>query len=416
MAYATLGVAYSNQTQDSLSNESLKKAFDLKERASERERLYISAHYYGEFVADVGKTIETYEQWKSTYPRDSIPRDNLTLAYQTVGQFDKALSNASEAISLDPKDSYAHQNLASAYERLNRFEEAKAILDKAEAQNVSLSGGVLFTRYDLAFLEHDDGGMQRIFEAAKGKSSEPILLLLRGQGEYSLGKAQTARKTFSDALNVSQKLGMKEFGASLRLFQREMEAEIGNSTGAQQAVADALAISKDRGTRGIAAQVLAQIGDAIGSEKLVADLGREFPTDTMGNSVWIPIARATTEVRRNNAAKAIALLESARPYEFGAAPGGCHYWPNYVRAEAFLKSRDGAKAAAEYQSILDHRGVQPTSPLYTLARLGLGRAYALQGDTAKARTAYQDFFGAWKDADPDIPILKQAKAEYAALK
>jgi len=415
MAYATLGVAYGNNSQDSLSNENLQKAFDLKDRASERERFYISAHYYSELVDDVGKTVETYEQWKNTYPRDSVPRDNLILAYQSIGQFEKALANASEAMSLDSKDAYAYQNLASTYERLNRYEEARAILDKAEEQNIPLSGGVLFTRYDLAYVRHDDAGMQRVLEAAKGKGSEAIILLVKGQGEYSLGKAQTARKTFSDAVNTTQRLGMKEFGASLRLFQREMEAELGNSTGAQQAVAGALAVSKDKDTRGGAAQVLAEIGDATGSEKLVADMAREFPADTMQNAVWIPLVLATIELHRNNPAKAIALLESARPYEFGSAPGGCRYWPNYVRAESFLKAHDGVKAAAEYQSILDHRGVQPTAVQYTLARLGLARAYALQGDNTKARTAYQDFLATWKDADPEIPVLKEPKAEYAKL-
>ncbi len=331
-----------------------------------------------------------------------------------MGQFEKALANASEAVSLDPKDAYGQQNLASTYERLNRFDEAKAILDKAEEQNVPFFGGVLFLRFDLAFVKHDDPGMQRVLEAAKGTGNEAIILMIKGLGEYSLGKAQTARKTFSDALSATQRLGMKEFGASLRVIQREMEIEIGNSTGARQAVADALATWKDKDTRGGAAQVLAAIGDTTGSEKLVAELAREFPTDTMQNNVWIPLVRATNELQRNPA-KAIALLESARPYEFGSAPSGCRYWPNFARGEAFLKLHDGVKAAADYQSILDHRGVQPTAVQYTLARLGLARAYAVQGDRAKARTAYQDFFGAWKDADPDIPILKHAKAEYAQL-
>jgi tetratricopeptide (TPR) repeat protein len=161
--------------------------------------------------------------------------------------------------------------------------------------------------------------------------------------------------------------------------------------------------------------VLARIGDISRSQTLVESLAKEFPTDTILNRVDIPASQAISELQQNNPQKAIALMETARPYELGAGPGAAGYWPIYVRGEAFLKARDGAKAATEYQRILDHKGVDPTNVFYTQASLGLGRAYALQGDTTKAKTAYQDFFATWKDADPDIPVLKQAKAEYAKL-
>lgn len=164
-----------------------------------------------------------------------------------------------------------------------------------------------------------------------------------------------------------------------------------------------------------AALLLAQTGDAAGAEKLFADLVKESPNDTFLHSVWIPIARAAVEVRRHNGTKAVGLLESARPYELGNGFNSCAYWANYARGDAYLKAQDGQNAAAEYQKILDHRGVSPTSPLYSLTRVGFARAYVLQGDNAKARTAYQDFFADWRDADPDIPILKQAKAEYEKL-
>jgi eukaryotic-like serine/threonine-protein kinase len=415
MAYATLGVAYGNLTQQNLSEENLKKAFELKDRASERERLYISAHYYDESMGDADKTIEIYEEWKKTYPRDSVPRDNLSLRYEGIGQFDKALANASEALRLDPKDSYAYQNVASGYERLNRYEEAKAILDKAEAQGVTLTGG-LFARFELAFIQHDEAAMERQLEAAKGKALEAIILSIKAQGEYFRGKVQNASQIYRQDVDLSQRMGMKEFAAQSIIAQAQFEAEVGKSAGARQSVSKALDLAQDRNTRSAAAILLARTGDASGSEKLAADLAREFPSDTGLNSVWLPIARASSEVRRDNPAKAIALLEPARAYELGTGPFGYgYYWTNYVRGEAFLKAHDGAKAVAEYQKILDHRGVDATSPLYTLSQLGLGRAYALQGDTTKAKTAYQDFFATWKDADPDIPVLKQAKTEYAKL-
>jgi eukaryotic-like serine/threonine-protein kinase len=184
---------------------------------------------------------------------------------------------------------------------------------------------------------------------------------------------------------------------------------------ARQAMTAALALSDIRDLRSIAAQVFARGGDAAQSQKLIGDLAKEWPFDTILNQVWLPVAQATNDIRRNQPAEAIARLESAAPYEWGGPPSGAIYWPVYIRGEAFLKARQGVKAAAEYQKILDHRGIGATSPLYSLARLGVGRAYALQGDTAKARTSYQDFFALWKDADADVPILKEARAEYAKL-
>lgn len=414
MAYATFGVAYGNLARDSLSNENLRKAYELKDRASERERFYISAHYYDEYKRDVNKTIETYEEWKKTYPRDTVPLDNVALAYYSISQFEKALANASEAYQLDPKDTFANQNLAGAYMALNRYDEAKAVITKSKIQGLSFTGAR--DLYAIAFMQHDQSAMQRTLELPKGKGiRQELLLLFKAEGEYSQGKIQAARQTFAEDMNLGKSLGANEFNADLLVLQQTFEAELGYSTPAAPLVAKAFAIAKDRDTQSAAMDLLARTGDATGAEKLATELAREFPTDTMLNSVWIPIARAFTEIRRNNGSKAVALLEVARRYELGQGPNSCNYWANYTRAEAYRAAHDGANAAGEYQKILDHQGVEPVSPLYALAHLGLGRAYALQGDKGKARTAYQDFFGELKDADPDVPVLKQAKAEYARL-
>ena len=414
MAHATLGVVYGNLTQQKLGSEYLKKAFDLKDRASEREKFYISAHHYDEDLRDVDKAIEVYEQWKTTYPRDTVPWDNLALRYEGIGQHEKALANASEAMRLDPRDSYAYQNLGDVYERLNRYDEAKVVLEKAIAQGTG-ADSLRFTLYELAFIQHDQSGMQRQVEALRGKPYEAIILLFKAQGECSLGKLQNSRQTFAQAVASAESHGMKEFAGVIRAIEGTCEAELGNTAAARQDVSNALSASNDRGTRDISAGVLARIGDISGSQKLVDGLAKEFPTDTILNRVDIPATQAFIELQQNNPQKAIALMETARPYELGAGPGAAGYWPIYVRGEAFLKARNGAKAAAEYQRILDHKGVDPTNVFYTLASLELGRAYALQGDTIRAKTAYQDFFATWKDADPDIPILKEAKAEYARL-
>ena len=414
MAYATLGVVYSNLIQSELGNENLRKAFDLKERASERERFYISSHYYDEFLGDVNKGAEIYEQWKNTYPRDTVPWNNLSLRYQQIGQHEKAMANATEAMRLNPKDSYAYENLATAYQRMNRYEEAKAILEKAIAQKLTLSGGYLGL-YEMAFIQHDEAAMQHQLEALKGKSFEPIMGFLKGQGEYSQGRVHSGKQSFAQAGNMAQHSGLNELVAFLEVIQAQWDTEMGNPESSRRAGPEALRLSKDKFTRGATMVLLARSGNANESEKLAVELAKQFPDDTLLNSVWIPVTRASNELRRNDPAKAVALLESPRPYELGGAPNGCSYWPNYVRAEAFLRTRDGAKAASEYQKIIDHRGIDPTSPLYALARLGLARAYAVQGDKEKARTAYQDFLAVWKDADPDVPVLKEAKAEYAKL-
>jgi len=413
MAHATLGVAYSNLTQQGLAGSFITKAFDLKERASERERLYISSHYYDLVTGDLEKAIEIYEQWVQTYPRDTPPRDNHALRYQFIGQHDKALASSSEAMRLDPKDVYAFQNVADAYERLNRFDEARAVAERAAAQNMGRS--VHFTLFDLAFIRGDEAAERHELELAAGKPDEPILLMIHANAECALGRLQLARSAYAQSESVSQRLGYKEFSGVILARQASCEAEIGNVKEARQKIADALAASQDRDTRAIVMAVLPRTGDTTRSQKIAEDLIRQYPTDTLLNKVFVPVAQAASDLQRNQPAQAVARLEIATPYELGSGPSTAGYWVNYIRGEAFLGSKQGAKAAAEYQKILDHRGTDPGNVAYTLSHLGLGRAYALQSNTAAAKSAYQDFFAAWKDADPDLPVLKQSKAEYEKL-
>jgi serine/threonine protein kinase/tetratricopeptide (TPR) repeat protein len=414
MAYGTLGVVYGNLSQTNQQLANLSKAFELKDRASEREKLYISAHYYSEVTREVDKALAIYEQWKQTYPRDSVPWDNLALGYQSTGHPEKSLSNASEAMRLNPKDRFANANLADAYHSLGRYDEAKAVIEQATAQGLESPTGA-FSLYTMAFIRGDNAAMQRAVELAKGPSVEPIMFIIVGQGRCALGKIQSARQSFAQGVSSAQKSGLKELAAGIRLVDASCLAEIGHQALAREVALQALASSNDRDTRTQAADTLARAGDTSRSQKLIEDLAREFPTDTLLNSVWLPVARATNQIRADGAGQAVDTLEAAVPYEFGTPPSGALYWPMYVRGEAYLRLRKGAKAATEYQKILDRRGIAPTSPLYSLARLGLGRAYTLQGDKAKAKEAYQDFFATWKDADPDAPIFKEAKAEYAKL-
>ncbi len=413
MANATLGVSYNNLTQQDLADSSITKAFDLEGRASERERLYISAHYYDIVTGDMDKAIETYEQWVQTYPRDTAPRDNLALRYQAIGQQEKALASSSEAMRIDPKDSYAYQNVADTYERLNRFDEARAVAEKAIAQDMGRSPH--FTLFELAAIRGDEAAERHELELAVGKPDEPFLHWFHARAECSLGRPEAARAAYAQSVSVSQRLGYKEFGGILLADQAWCEAELGNLQQARQKISDALALSGDRDTRAAVMGLLALTGDAVRSQKMAEDLVRQYPTNTLLNKVFVPLAQATSDLQRNQPSQAVARLEVATPYELGSGPGSAGYSINFFRGEAFLRLKQGAKAAAEYQKILDHRGIDPLDVSYNLSHLGLGRAQALEGNTTVAKSAYQDFFAAWKDADPDLPILKQAKAEYEKL-
>ena len=409
MAYATLGVAYSNQDDSAQASEYLKKAFELKDRAGEREKLYISAHYYEMVTGEQQRAIEVYESWKETYPRDCTPRDNLSNRYTEFGQFEKALSNANESLRINPKDIFAYQNAESAYEKLDRYDEAKAIADQSIAQHAD-SFGIHEVLYEIAFIRGDAAGMQHEIAWATGKQNDLYMLFVQGGADYAMGRVHRGRETVARAIARAQQAGLKAVAADARAGMSVGEAALGYIQVARDGATEALAISPTRNTKTAAAVTLALTGDTNRAQKLIDDLAKESPSNTLLNNIALPTARAIIELQRQQPARALTLLEAARPYEFSDSGSV------YVRGEAYLQARDGARAAAEFQKILDHRGVGPLDSAYALARLGLGRALALQGQTAKARAAYQDFLAFWKDADPDIPVLKQAKEEYEKLK
>jgi len=408
MAYATLGVAYDNQDDMLQASEYLKKAFDLKDRTSEREKLYISAHYYETVTGQFDRAIEVYESWKETYPRDTIPRDNLANQYSKAGQFEKALNNANEALRLNSKDAFAYVNAENAYEKLDRYDEAKAVAEQAIAQKAD-SFGVHGLLYGIAFIRGDSGGMQQEMEWAASTHQETLMRFSQGMADYAMGRAQRARETLARATDQAEQQGFKGFVSEIRAMMCVLDASLGNVQEARKGMTQTLMSSTDRGTRVTMAVALALTGDTNRAQKLTDELAKDFPSNTLLNNATLPLARAVVEVERKNPERAVALLEPARPYEMS------DYSIAYVRGEAYLQERDGAKAALEFQKILDHRGANALSPTYAQARLGLGRALALHGQTAQARTAYQDFLAFWKDADPDLPILKQAKEEYAKL-
>ncbi len=414
VAWTELGVASGNTGQTRQSQDSIKKGFELKDRASEHEKLYISAHYYDEVAGDSNKIVEIYEQWKRTYPRETLPWDNLALRYEGLGQHDKSLENASEAMRLDPKDNYAYQNLADAYTSLGRFDEAQAVIDQAAARKIELRT-TRFMRYQLAFLRGDEPAKTRIAAEGTGSLDEPLILFQRARGEVALGRVRVGRGIFDRSVELSRQHENPEFAAAVRAIQALYEIELGYLNEPRQQLSEALNFAADRDTKSLAAVPLARLGDVARAQKFNQELAAQYPTDTLLTKVDLANSQAAIELQRNQPQKAVAALEPSAPYELGSGPGAANYIPMHLRGAAYLKMGDGAKALAEYQKILSHRGVDSLSPLYFIAHVGAARAYALQKDTAHARTAYQDFFAAWKDADPDIPILKQARTEYSSL-
>ncbi|MGE5057187.1 MAG: protein kinase domain-containing protein [Acidobacteriota bacterium] len=414
MAWATLGVVYGNETESQKAKDCIKKAFELKDRASERERFYIAGHYYDTVTRQANESAQLLETWKQTYPRDSVPRDNLALLYNNLGQHEKALSNALEALQVDPKDPFAYQNASDSYLFLDRYDEARAIIEQAARQNIE-AWTLHLTLVEMAVISGDFAGFEREVQSSAGKAQESIFRIVYADGLCTLGKIRAARDAYARALSLAQAKGYKEFTAGILASQASCSLETGSPEEARGQIASALAASPDSDTLAWAATILGRLGDTARTRKLIEDVKKEAPSDTLVNEVFIPEALASMSLHQNEPAQAINQLQPAIPYEFGAGPRGANYGPKYLRGEAFLRLRDGVKAAAEYQGIVDHHGVGATSVMYPLAHLGLARAYVLQGNTAKAKTAYQDFFAAWKDADPDVPVLKTAKAEYAKL-
>ena len=415
MAYATLGVVYSNLGRPTEGSEALKKAYELRDRASERERFYIESHYDGSVLSDPAKTLEVYFEWQRVYPRDTTPLDNTALIYSGMGQHEKALEFASRAMQLNANDRYAYANLAAAYLALNRFDEARSVAEQAVSRKAD-SLVIHWTLADLAYMRGDWAAYDHEIDRGKGTPDEPFMLFWKGAGLAGRGKIKASREVLGQARTEMLGAGVKDFAALLMAFEANEDGLTGYEAEARERAGEALKLSDARDVGTFAAAVLAMNGDIARSTAIMNELSRRFPENHHLRLVDMPLVEAASALQRNKPEDAVAALEAVRPYELGSGPNGTAFNPNYFRGLAYLKLLDGTKAAAEFQRILDHRGVAVWDPEYALARLNLARAYVLQGNAGKARTAYQDFFSLWKDADPDVPILKEAKAEYEKFK
>ena len=420
MAYANLGTAYHNLGEKMLASGNTRKAYELRGHVSEWEKFYIESHYHHFVTGDLEKARQSYELWSQIYPREQVPPNNLGVVYQTLGQYDKSLTEFREALRLSPADSLNFGNLVLAYIHLNRLDDARTLANEALSKNLD-SSDLRVSLYQLAFLKNDLPGMAQQVSWSAGKpGKENIMLYLEaGTAAYS-GKLTAARELSRQASTSAARAGEKEMAAGCESAAALWEALYGNASLARQRAAGTLAQSNGRDSQFVAAFALALIGDSARAQALTDDLQNRFPQDTVVQFNYLPTLRAQLALTLpNNAARAVDALSSATPYELGV-PGSSIFWTNlypvYVRGQAFLASREGTRAAAEFQKILDWPGVAVNEPIAALAHLGLARSYELAGDAPKSRAAYQDFLTLWKYSDPDVPVLNAAKAEYEKLK
>ena len=417
MAYSWTSAVYFNLNEVGRGAENGRKAYELRERVSERERLLIEGDYYVIATGELEKAVQTFELWQQTYPRDSLPYTNLGFVSMALGNWEKALEESREALRLAPNNAVNYLNLGIAYTTFNRLEEAEAVYKQAEERKLEAEM-LLQSRYWLAFLKGDAAQMAQLVSAAMGKPGfEDLLLAAQADTEGWYGKLKNAHELTRRAMDSAQHNDAKETAATYQAAAALREVEVGNREQARAEANAALKLAPNRDVRAIAALALARAGDTAEAEKLAAELDKTFPLHTRVQRYWLPTIRAAVALQRKDPNRAIELLKVASTVELSYPTNlAILLCPAYLRGEAYLMLHDGNAAAAEFQKFIDHRGLVADFPWGALARVGLARAYAMQGDTAKARTAYQDFLTLWKDADPDIPILKEAKAEYANLK
>ena len=417
-AYAALGISYANLREPGLASQNLQKAYDLRDKVSELERFRISGTYYLLVTGELEKAIQAYEMWARTYPRNGEPYGNLGVDYSYLGQYEKAVTASLEDLRLNPGSAAAYTNLVGLYAALDRLDDAKTKYKEAvehKVDNPFLHGN----RYGVAFLESDTAEMKRQIVAVSGKPGEDILLSFESDTEAFYGHLNAARELSKRAAEAARRNDSIETAAAWQMNAALREAEFDNIAPSRQAIASALAVAPTRDASILAALALARIGDTDRAKHMADDLAERFPLNTVINHYWLPAIYASIEITRGNPSKAVDILQTTEPYELGTPlpqfeVGGSLY-PVYIRGSAYLSLKKGKEAAAEFRKFLDQRGVAVNCPLAVLARLQLGRAYALAGDSIKARSSYQDFFALWKDADSDIPVLIQARIEYQKI-
>jgi serine/threonine protein kinase/Flp pilus assembly protein TadD len=415
MAYARLGISYWNQDQLGLATVFTKQAYALRDRVSERERFYIDSHYFDLVTGEENKAVQVYQLWEETYPNDVSPHANLMVIYHNLGQLEKSLTEALQQLRLDPDSANAYGNVASTYRNLNQFENARHTLDEAAAHHFDTDQLVL-TRYLLAFVLDDNAEMQRIVAASADKPGEADQIFsVQGDTEAYHGRFRNARQWTQRAVGAAKDNGDSESGAMYYLDAALQEAEAGNIGEARKDINASTALASNRDLQIEEALALSRVGDVNKSRSMVDQLKQQYPSDTLLNDLWLPMIEASMELQSGNYGRALELLQSATPYELSTGIWGAVTYAPFLRGLAYIGVHAPNQAAAEFQKIVDHRGLVINRMIGALAHLDLGRAYFLAGQQQKATAEYGNFLQLWKDADQNVPVLKQAQAEYAKV-
>jgi serine/threonine protein kinase/Flp pilus assembly protein TadD len=416
-ASASLGTVYSNLGQPNLAISAFKKAYELRDRVSERERFDIESKYFTIVTGELEKADQSYSQWAQDYPADYHPRGNLGVNYITLGQYEKAVDETKASLKIRPDNAAAYANLIGGYCALGRLEDAKAAWDKTQAENLD-GPNLRLARYELAFLQRDDTAMKEQVEWAVGKpESEDMMLSAQSDTEAYHGRLAAANDLSKRAVESAKRDDAMETAASHLANEALRDVEFGNASAGKDAANQALALTDNRDAQIMSGLALARSGEVAKAQQLADKLDRDAPLDTMLQGYWLPTIRAAIALSKGDGKKAVELLQPAAAYELGQPPQFqlSTMYPIYVRGLAFLKQGLGQQAAVEFQKILDHPGLVVNFPLGSLARLQLGRARVAGSDKDAARQSYDQFFSLWKDADSTVPILREAKAEYAKL-
>jgi eukaryotic-like serine/threonine-protein kinase len=416
MAYARLAMNYRNTSDSVKAAENARRAYDLRQRVSERERFYIESTYEINVTENYESARKIYEAWEQAYQREDVA--NSVTVYQTLGDYEKLLSAAQRSVRLDPESVVGYGNLSSAYFLLGRFDEAKATLQEAQAHHLEFYN-LHLGLYLIGFVEHDAAGMERETNYLMSKPGhEDSMLYLESQTAAYGGQMSRARELADRVAEDTQRLGRKDSAGGFLAQAALREALVGNVVFARRQAENALKLTDNQYVEAMAAVVLGLTGDSAKATRMAEDLARRFPQATSIQLHYLPMIHGASAMQSGKGAEAVQAFTAAEPYELGS-PRWMNYirlYPVYLHGQACLAARQSAQAAAEFQKILDHPGIVANEPIGSLAHLGLGRAYGMAGDHAKAKTAYQDFLGLWKDADPDVPILIAAKSEYAKLR
>ena len=412
MAYARIGVHYGNVEQLEMAKQYVEKAYELRDRVSEREKLYITEKYYTYISGEIEKTIETLQTWARLYPNDFIPHNNLSLNYKILGRHDEALKEALEAVRLSPNNLNALDNLIASFVGLGRFDEAeKAARDAEKINPDALSTHA--NSYFFAYLRRDHAAMAREAEWAKGRPEEAEIKMLLSLTALSFGKVKQARELGRHAVEIAKQQNRAEAGTTALLALAVHLQQIGKCDEAKGNVKAALGLLRGQKSMANSAVIYASCDELDQAQSLLEDAREAYPKNTIINLIVTPIIASATERKRGNISQANQLLESLRSYDFGHVLGVSNV---FARGNFYLQQRMGREAAAEFKSIIDRPGSDYLSPAHALSHLGMARAAVINGDTAAARKSYQDFFAVWKDADPDLPVLVEARKEYEALK